>query len=576
MRNVGIILVDKYSIRTYMKKLLFPLLLLSIGVTSLFAQAQNVNLDHEVYGFLKEMKVKKIISPIHDDVPNMSYSEVKNLLNEIENKKEELSPTELELLAKYRNEFFFEDFDGENTSRLFNPGNSFWENLGEFTSGREKFLYYYMNDYVNFFVNGIAHFTHGQSFSSPANNAELYDIGIRAHGTLLDNIGFSFSIAKGGVNGSRGLASVVDPRLNFNFKFVENIENISNYDFAEGYIRYQIAPVDDMKLAVQLGREKIKFGYGYSNSLAISGEGPTMDFLRFDFRYGVLSFSSIHASTVGEFSHNMQNRFTKYIASNKIKITLPDLFEFGIGESIVYSGRGLEWAYVNPMLFYKYAEMSLQDRDNGTIFLDLQTDFIKDFEIQATFFLDEDILSNLQDLDLFSNKTAYQLGFFWYEPFSLYDLSLICEYTRIRPYVYTHTDYMNTFTSFGTVLGHRIGPNADEIMARINYNLSSRVKFNLEYRHSRSGENIYSPTGVLLKNAGGDPFQPYRFNVDATRLSFLDGIRYNQDYISAGVRLEPWREIFFDINYTYSQNKNIETGSKNVQSYLALKMTIEY
>lgn len=559
-----------------MKKLSSLLLLFLFSVSSLRAQAQNVNLEHEVYGFIKEMKVKKIISRIHDDTPNMSYSEVKNLLSKIDEKSDELSATEKELLAKYKDEFFLDKYDEDNTAPLFNSSNSFWENAGEFTSGKNKFIYFFMNDYVNFFLNGIAHFTHGQSFSSPANNAELYDLGIRAHGTLLDNIGFSFSIAKGGVNGSRGLASVVDPRLNFNFKFVENIENISNYDFAEGYIRYQIAPVDDMNLAVQLGREKIKFGYGYSNSLAISGEGPTMDFLRFDFRYGVLSFSSIHASTVGEFSHIMQDRYTKYIASNKIKLSLPDLFEFGIGESIVYSGRGLEWAYLNPMLFYKYAEMSLQDRDNGTIFLDLQTDFIKDFEIQATFFLDEDILSNLQDLDLFSNKTAYQLGFFWYEPFSLNDLSLICEYTRIRPYVYTHTDYMNTFTSFGTVLGHRIGPNADEIMAKINYNLSSRVKFNFEYRHSRSGENILSSNGVLLKNVGGDPFQPYRFDVDATHLSFLDGIRYNNDFISAGVRLEPWREIFFDINYIYNQNKNVDTGSKNVNSYLTLKMTIEY
>jgi len=331
-----------------------------------------------------------------------------------------------------------------------------------------------------------------------------------------------------------------------------------------------------MLIAVMLGREKIKFGYGYGNSLSISGEGPNMDMLRFDFHYGVLSFSSIHSATVGEFAPAVPDRYTKYIASNKIKIMLPDLFEFGIGESIVYSGRGLEWAYINPFLFYKYGEMSLQDRDNGTVFLDFQTDFLKDFELQGTFFLDEDILSNLQDLSLFSNKTGYQLGFLWYEPFSLSDLSIACEYTRIRPYVYTHTDYKNTFTAFGTILGHRIGPNADEFLTRLNYNLSSRVRFNFEYRHTRSGENIIDAHGILARNVGGDVFQPYRFGIDSDHAEFLDGVRYSCDFFTAGLRIEPWREIFFDVNYTYNHQKNMETGSKAEQSYLILKMSIEY
>jgi hypothetical protein len=560
-----------------MKKIFqLSLLICLISFSSLFAQVENVNLGHDVYTFLKEMKVKKVVSGIHDDIPNMSYGEVKKFLQEIDKKKDELSGTELELLDKFKKEFFTEDYSSENTSQLFDSDNSFLSNLSEFVSQKNKYIYFLKNDYLNFFLEGSAHATYAQSFSTNTTNASLFDLGFRARGTILKNLGYSFSLAKGGVGGRRDFAAIVDPRLNQNFKFVENTENISNYDFTEGYLRYALSPIDNMLIAVQLGREKIKFGYGYGNSLAISGEGPNMDLLRFDFRYGILSFSSIHASTVGEYDNTIQNRYTKYIASNKIKVSIPNLFEFGIGESIVYSGRGLEWGYINPFLFYKYAEMSMQDRDNGTVFLDLQTSFLKDFELQATFFLDEDILSNLQDLDLFSNKTGYQVGFFWYEPFGLNDLSLTCEYTRIRPYVYTHNEYMNTFTAFGTILGHRIGPNSDEILSRINYNFSSRIRMNLEYRHTRSGKNILSPQGVLVRNVGGDVFQPYRYNVDDTHPSFLDGVRFDYDYVSAGFHLEPWREIFFDIIYTFTQEKNITAGSKSNLSYMVLKLTIEY
>lgn len=560
-----------------MKRLiLLSIFTLTLTFSAIYAQAENVNLGHDVYSFLKEMKVKKVIAGIHDDLPNMSYGEVKKYLQEIDKRKDELSETELQLLNKFRKEFYTDEYTDENTSQIFNPANSFWGNLSEFTSGKEKFLYYLQNDYLNFFVHGIANVTYSQSFAANTNNAELYDIGFRAHGTVLNNLGYSFSFSIGNVNGSRNLASIIDPRLKYNFKFVENIEPISNYDYTEGYLRYAIEPTDNMLLAIQLGREKFKFGYGYSNSLAISGEGPLMDLLRFDFRYGILSFSSIHASTVGEFENSRQERYSKYIASNKIKVSIPDLFDVGIGESIVYSGRGLEWAYINPLLFYKYAEMSLQDRDNGTIFLDFQTSFIKNLELQGTFFLDEDILSNLQDLQLFSNKTAYQLGFMWYEPFRVDNLSLTCEYTKIRPYVYTHDNYMNTFTAFGVNLGHRIGPNSDEILTRLCYNLSGSTRLSLEYRHQRSGKNVLSANGVLVKNVGGDVFQPYRYNVDNDHPSFLDGIRYDYDYITAGVHFEPWREIFFDLFYNFTQEKNITAGSKNSLSYIVLKLSVEY
>ncbi len=547
-----------------------------IALSPVKAQTENVNLGHDIYTYLKEMKVKKIISGIHDDLSNMSYGEVKKFLQEIDKKKNELSGTEQELLEKFKQEFYTENFSAGNTTQLFDSDNSFFGNLSEFVSGKNKYIYYAQNDYLNFFLEGSAHVLHAQSFATKATNASLFDLGFRARGSVLKNFGYSISLVKGGVTGGRDFAAIVDPRLNQNFKFIENIENISNYDYTEGYLRYALSPVDNMLIAIQLGREKIKFGYGYGNSLAISGEGPNMDLLRFDFRYGILSFSSIHASTVGEYDNTIQNRYSKYIASNKIKVSIPNLFDFGIGESIVYSGRGLEWGYINPFLFYKYAEMSMQDRDNGTVFLDLQTSFLKDFEMQATFFLDEDILSNLQDLDLFANKTGYQLGFLWYEPFNLNDLSLTFEYTRIRPYVYTHNEYMNSFTAFGTILGHRIGPNSDEILSRINYNLSGRIRFNLEYRHSRSGKNILSPTGVLVKNVGGNVFQPYRYNVDDTHPSFLDGVRFDYDYITAGVHLEPWREIFFDLNYTFTQEKNVTVGTKNNLSYLVLKLTMEY
>jgi len=301
-----------------------------------------------------------------------------------------------------------------------------------------------------------------------------------------------------------------------------------------------------------------------------------MDFIKLKFDYGIVHYSSIHASTVGIFYPEQKDRYTKYWAFNSLHFNIPRLFNIGIGETIVYSGRGIELAYLSPVGFYKFIEMSLQDRDNANLYFDLQTSFIHNLELQGTFLLDENILSNLSDLELYTNKTAYQVGAFWYDPFSLSDMSLILEYTKIRPYVYSHVNSENTYTAWGTNLGHRIGPNADELLTRITYNANEWLRLSGEYRHQRSGENIYDENGNLIKNVGGDIFLSHGSVPRNTEAKFLDGIRINTDIVQVGLRFELIRDFIFEIMYNYNIENNITNKTKRDYSYGLFKFTLDY
>lgn len=55
--------------------------------------------------FLKEMKVKGIISFIREDDPVISRFDVKNILQRLSSQESELSETEKKLLHKYQKEF---------------------------------------------------------------------------------------------------------------------------------------------------------------------------------------------------------------------------------------------------------------------------------------------------------------------------------------------------------------------------------------------------------------------------------------------------------------------------------------
>lgn len=552
----------------------FPLfIILSI---KLFAQQENIPIDHNIYTFLKEMKVKKIISEIHDDNPNISRAEAKKFLEEIDSKKNLLSTTEKKLLKKFQDEFYDETADSTNTMQFLGHSEIFSKNMLDIFSDKIKYIFAYREEKANLYLEMLGRALYGQNIKPAINNSILLDIGFRLRGTLFNKLGYNLTVQKGAVAGSISNATIFDPRLKYNFKFYENIENVSNYDFTEGYLRYYTQPVENMDLSFQIGREKIKLGYGYGSKLVLSGDHPYLDFIRMNFKYGIISFSSLHATTVGEFHEDRTLNYTKFYAYNKMKFSFKDLFEAGIGEAIIYTGRGIDLAYLNPFAFYKFEEMSLQDRDNGVLFIDFQSDFLKNLELQATFFLDENILSHLQDLELYSNKTAYQAGIFWYSPFSIKDLSVVVEYTKIRPYVYSHVNIKNSYTAHGQLLGHRIGPNADEIYARTSYNLNERLRINFEYQHVRSGENIYDAVGNLVFNAGGDPFIAHRDGIDANHIKFLDGERINHNIFTINLKYEPFREMYFDLIYNYTVEKNLTKEKKSYSSYAYLKMTLEF
>ena len=554
------------------KKLLLILIVFTFHFT--FAQVENVPQNNRVYSFLKEMKVKNIIPYISEDVPNLSRFEVRALLDIVRKSFNRLSTIERDLLHWFEIEYTDSLLD-ETTTRLFTPGKSFGSTLSEIGSDKVKYLYAYQEENANFYAEGLGHFYHGQQLKHKVTNANLYDTGFRLRGTVFKHLGYLFSFIKGGVSGNKNLAEIIEPRLLTNFKWIEAGENIGNYGFSSAYLKYHTEPVEGMNLSVQLGREPLTIGYGYGSKLVLSGDNPALDFLQFNFDYGIVHFTSIHASTVGLFAPERDDRYTKFWAFNTLRITLPGLFDLGIGEAIVYSGRGIEIGYLTPLSFYKFIEMSLQDRDNGVLYLDFQTSFISNLELQGTFFLDENILFNLGDFDSFTNKTAYQLGAFWYEAFTIRNLSWILEYTRIRPYVYSHVNIKNTYSAWGTNLGHRIGPNSDEIFTKLAYNVNSWISIAMEYRHQRSGENIYDDEGNLIKNVGGDLFVSHESR-QSDKVVFLDGIRINTDVFQVGFRIEPIRDFIFDVIYNYRIDDNLTKGYKKDFSYGLIKFSFEY
>ncbi len=541
-----------------------------------YAQEDNIPLSNPVYDYLKIMSVKQVIGSIDDDVPNLSRGRVINFLEQIDEKSDELSSVEKKFLAKYKLEFFPEERTPENTTQLIDGDGKLSRRAADIFSDKKKYFYTYEKDENYLYVDLFGNLIFAKEFKPDSDSvAYLFDGGFRFQGTMFKHLGYNLMFQKGAISKSPSLAINVDPRLRNDYKFLENYDNIQSYDFNGGYLRYKTSPMEGMDISAQIGREQLKFGFGYGERLALSGNAPDMDFLKFNFKYGIINFTSITASTVGPFNRNLDSNYSKYWAANMLKLSFPELFDVGMGDMVIYS-RALDLGYLNPLIFYKFVEHSLQDRDNGLIFFDFQSHFLKNVQFQANFFMDENFIGQLSDLNRFNNKIAYQLGTYLYEPANIRNLSLIFEYTKIRPFVYTHVNPKNTYTSYTEILGNSIGPNADELRLNAIYNFSDRLQLDLLFRKIRKGNNIYDANGNLVKNVGGDVFQEYRYNIDPEDMYFLDGERVNTNVFRFDLKYEPIIGFNFHLVYNYSGISNITKDTFSDLSFAYLRFNLEY
>ena len=240
-------------------------------------------------------------------------------------------------------------------------------------------------------------------------------------------------------------------------------------------------------ILVQFGRQNIKWGNSLFSPLFLSDNAPSFDMLKIYVPFSrKVNFTYIHGELRSDYSH-------KWIAAHRIEFLPFDKFSIGFNESVVYGKRGIESAYLNPLIPYLIAEHTLGDRDNVCMGIDFKILPIRNVKIYGELFID-DLFS---PFDLFENywgnKLAFQTGLSLEDPFKINNSRFTAEYTRIDPFVYTHEDTVNIYENYTYGLGHFLRPNSDminvEFIKRFSLFMQSKISF-MHIRHGRGEINI--------------------------------------------------------------------------------------
>lgn len=231
---------------------------------------------------------------------------------------------------------------------------------------------------------------------------------------------------------------------------------------------------------------------------------------------------------------------SKYIAANMFTIRPFKDFSVSFGNSIIYSDKSIQLAYLIPVMFFKSIDHTLTkgtENENSQLFFNLSSRNIKNIHLYTSFFIDEFSKSRIGDSKR-TNFISYKGGIKT-SNFLIQNLSLTAEYTQTKPMTFKHRVPTTTFETNYYNLGSYLIDNAEEIYLSISYKPHSKLTMSVSYTQINKGNDY--PYLIGSSNPVVDEFV------------FLKDVIWNK------------QQLDFQINYNITSNAHLIFGiSKSI------------
>ena len=188
-----------------------------------------------------------------------------------------------------------------------------------------------------------------------ADNQALFPYYVRSYGNFLDVPGVP---GEGYTKGFKG--------------------NGSDFITGRGYITFNVVK----NISVQFGHDKNFIGNGY-RSMILSDFSSNYTFLKLNTKVWKLNYTNIFAQLVGDVFYKNEMLPKKYFAFHHLSVNLTKNINIGLFESIVFgrkdslSNGSFDINYMNPIIFYRSAEIQQGSPDNALLGMDFKVNFLQ-------------------------------------------------------------------------------------------------------------------------------------------------------------------------------------------------------
>ena len=309
-------------------------------------------------------------------------------------------------------------------------------------------------------------------------------------------------------------------------------------DFKRVYVRFPIS-----RFEVLVGRNRISWGTGFRGTVGTSNNSPPFDLILLNGRFGPIKGTAFTAQ-LDRMWHDQAGAARRYLADrylsgHRLDWLVNDQIEVGISELVLYGGeaRGVEWQYLNPVLPYYASQFNADTDDNVMFLLEGAIRPIDGLRLYGEWLIDDFQYVGGDD----PNAVAWLAGAVWNRLLASRKVSIRGEYARANRWVYTHLVQENQFTHFGSIIGHRIGTDADTFYLEGGYLINANTRVALFYEFERQGEASVE-----------DRFRGEDFKA----IPFPSGVVEREDRLGVQWVYEPARAWQLDLAYQHILTQN--------------------
>ena len=243
--------------------------------------------------------------------------------------------------------------------------------------------------------------------------------------------------------------------------------------------------------ALDLGKGNHFIGNGY-RSLLLSSDHAPYPYLKLTTEFGRIKYYNLYTT----FLNSQMNEYVrkKHAALHFLEFSLTQNINIGVFEGILWQSKiqnlhnGYEFAYMNPIIFYRPVEFSMGSNKGNAL---MGANFNMTFDKTAFYsqiLLDDLNISRQKDADedyasgFFQNKFAFQFGV----KTNIKGINLLAEYNQTQPYTYGHRTILQNYSHMNQALAHPLGANFKEILLLAEYKKDS-WSFNLKITSANIG-----------------------------------------------------------------------------------------
>ena len=335
-------------------------------------------------------------------------------------------------------------------------------------------------------------------------------------------------------------------------------------------------------LDFEVGKNQNRWGPGHTGSLMLNDYATSYDQIKLAVSFWKAKFTYLHGflhqypplPLTSYESNGVERQIVanKYVAAHRLEMAPTPWLNFALHETILYGERGVELAYLNPIMFYRSAEHFLGDRDNAMMGADLEARPVRGLRLYGELLVDDFSVARLGE-SWYGNKTAWLAGLHATDPFGLPSSDWHLELVHLDPYVYSHTFPINVYQNYATSLGHWAAPNSELLHFEWLFWPQRQWRFRFiaeQYRHGANPDD---------RNVGGDIDRAFHV-MDAQTVFFLDGIRERRRRFRLDASYELFRNLRVKaaLEHTDFENAPATNGRLPVSTwsfFLALGLNAE-